>query len=150
MRQIGNIPETEKAQVFGDFLAARGIGNEVERDGDNSWSVWIRDEDHVPEATACLTRFFANPNAAEFLKATAEATRVRAEEAEKLTEYRRRIRSGRNLFPGTGGYGVGLVTYALIIVCVAVAVYSKLGSDVEMLRHWFISDPMTGSRLFLP
>jgi GlpG protein len=149
MRQIGNIPEKEKAQVFADFLTARGVGNELEPDG-NSWSIWIRDEDQVSEASECLARFSANPNAPEFLNATVEATRVRAQEAEKLAEYRRRIRSGRNLFPRMGGYGVGFVTYALIFVCVAVFVYSKLGTDEAVLRHWFISDPETGFGYFLP
>jgi GlpG protein len=149
MRQIGNISEKENARVFGDFLTARGIDNEVEPEAD-SWSIWIRDEDHISEAVACLGRFSADPGGAEFLKASDEATRVRTQEAEKLAEYRRRIRSGRNLFPKIGGYGVGFVTYALIFVCVAVAVYSKLGSDDEVLRHWFISDPETGFGNFLP
>ncbi len=150
MRQIGCISGKEQAQVFGDFLTARGVANEVEHDTDNSWSVWVRDEDLVSEAAEFLARFSTNPDAAEFLKAKDEAARARVQEAEELADYRRRVRTGRSMFPKTGAYGAGLLTYILICICVMVAMYSRFGEDTEFLRPWLISDPQTGIGYFLP
>ena len=45
MRQIGQLPDQAQANVFGDFLLAQGIRNELEHESDGSWSVWIREED---------------------------------------------------------------------------------------------------------
>jgi membrane associated rhomboid family serine protease len=60
------------------------------------------------------------------------------------------VRTGRSLFPKFGGYGVGVLTYGLILVCVVVAVYSKLGTDRDFLRHLFITDPGGVRDKFLP
>src|SRR4051812_24220376 len=117
MRHIGSLPQQAQARLFGDFLLARGIRNEVEPE-DGGWSVWIRDEDQVPAAEALLAQFQANPGAPEFQRASDEATRVRKAEAEDLARYRQRVRGRRSLFPKLGGYGVGPLTYALIMACI--------------------------------
>ena len=70
MRHIGNLPDEKLARGFGDFLVASGIRNEMERDADGSWSVWIVEEDHIPLAQAALEKFRANPDAPEFRGAT--------------------------------------------------------------------------------
>ena len=55
MRQIGSIQQEQRAQRFADFLVAKKIRNEVEREGGDSWSVWIHDEDRVAEALLVKT-----------------------------------------------------------------------------------------------
>src|SRR6185437_14097196 len=79
-----------------------------------------------------------------------DATRARQAQAEELARYRRRVRSGRSLFVKFGGYGLGILTFILILVCAYVAVFSKLGDNSEWLRAWHISDPENPSRAFLP
>lgn len=125
--------------MFVDFLLSRGIRGEAEAES-STWAIWVRDDDQIPEAQLALTRFQADPNAAEFRRATEEAAKARKAEAEDLAKYRKRIRSGQSLFPKFGGYGMGLLTFSLMLVCVYVAVFSKLGNNVEWLRPWFISD----------
>ena len=71
MRPIGNIPDEAKARVFGDFLLAQGIKNDVEHDTGNAWCVWVRDEDRIGDAQEWLKKFLADPHAAEFRKAAA-------------------------------------------------------------------------------
>jgi rhomboid protease GlpG len=141
MRSIGQLPDARQARVFHDFLVAQGIPNEVERETDGSWSVWIRDDDHLPTSQTWLARFMANPDGAEFSDAAAAAMKVRQAEAQSLEDYHKRIRTRRSLFPKLGGYGVGFLTYALIVACAAVAIYTKLGYDREALSHLFITDP---------
>jgi rhomboid protease GlpG len=150
MRHIGTFSNEAQARFFTDFLLSRDIRSQLEPESDRSWSVWIRDEDQIEEAQAALTRFQANPMAAEFQKAPEAAAKARQQEAEDLAKYRKRVRSGRNIFPKMGGYGLGILTFTLMLVCFYVAVFSKLGSDSEWLRAWHISDPDFVGSQFLP
>lgn len=150
MRQIGSLPGEAQARLFADFLLSRGIRSEVEAEADRTWVIWIRDEDQIAEAQSSLTRFQANPNAPEFHRATEEAAKTRKAEAENLANYRRRIRTGRSLFRKFGSYGMGWLTFVLMLVCVYVAVASRLGHNQEWLRNWFISDPENFSDKVLP
>lgn len=150
MRHIGSLPGEAQARLFADFLHTRGIRSEVEAESERSWAVWIRDEDHIAEAQSALTRFQANPNAPEFQNATKEAANARKAEAEDLAKYRQRIRTRRSLFPKMGGYGMGWLTFTLMLVCFYVAVNSKLGKNDEWLSKWYISDPENLSRQVLP
>lgn len=150
MRHIGSLSGEAQARLFADFLHARGIRSEIEAEADHTWSVWIRDEDQVSEAQSSLARYQANPNAPEFQTATEEAAKARKAEAEDLAKYRQRIRTRRSVFPKFGSYGMGWLTFTLMLVCFYVAVASKLGDNREWLRNWFISDPDNLSRQVLP
>jgi len=141
MRQIGFLHGEPRARAFSDFLVANGVSNEIEHESDGTWSVWVRNEDQISTARNSLARFRDDPDAPEFREAATEAARVRRAEAEDLAAYRQRIRTRRSLFPKFGGYGVGVLTYALIVVCLVVAFYTGLGENDDVLRHLFISDP---------
>lgn len=150
MRTIGTLSDEARARFFGDFLLGRKIRNEIESDGGGGWMIWVLDEERVAEAQGLLEKFLANPDALEFRDAQREAARVRAEEKQELADYQRRVRTRRSLFPRFGGYGVGPLTYGLIFLCVIVAVYSKLGSDLEFVRRLLLADPENANGRFLP
>lgn len=150
MRQIGSFTNEAQARFFTDFLLSREIRSHLEPEADRTWSIWIRDEDQIAEAQSALDRFKANPTAPEFQKAPEAAARVRQAEAEDLEKYRRRIRSRRSLFIKFGKYGIGPLTFILMLVCAYVAVFSKLGANEDWLRPWLISDPENMSGQFLP
>ncbi len=149
MRAIGQLPSETQAQTFSDHLVAHKIRNEIEADG-GVWIIWIHDEEQVAQAKTQLERFRANPAAAEFQAARAEAARVQAAEAEDLARFQQRMRTRRSLFPKFGGYGVGSLTYGLIALCVIVAVLSKLGYDDEFVRKLVLADPERADGTFLP
>ena len=150
MRHIGSFANEAQARFFTDFLLSRDIRSQLEPEADRTWSIWIRDEDQIVEAQSALARFQANPTAPEFQRAPEAAAKARQAEAEDLEKYRRRVRSGRSLFVKFGGYGMGLLTFTLILVCIYVAVFSKLGGNDEWLRGWHISDPENPTQRFLP
>jgi GlpG protein len=150
MRHIGSFASEAQARFFTDFLLSRDIRSHLDPEADRSWSIWIQDEDQIVEAQAALTRFQANPTAPEFQKAPQEAAKTRATEAEELAKYRQRVRSSRSLFVKFGNYGLGLLTFSLMLVCVYVAIFSKLGGNDEWLRAWHISDPVDLRGKFLP
>jgi GlpG protein len=149
MRHIGSFSSEAQARYFTDFLLARDIRSHLDQEPDRSWSIWIRDEDQIEEAQSALERFKANPSAPEFQRAPEAAAKAREAEAKDLDKYRRRIRSGRSLFPRLGGFGVGPLTFVMILACVSIAVYSKFG-DHEWLKSLFISDPSNFGRRDLP
>jgi GlpG protein len=155
MRHIGSLRDQAQARLFGEFLVGRHIRNEVEAEADGEWSVWIRDEDQVAAAQELLARFQADPGAPEFQRAPDEAARVRQAEAEDLQKFRQRIRTRRSIFPKIGNYGVGVLTYVLIIACVVVTLFCRTllpdqPRNTELMGQLFISNPETPSHEFLP
>lgn len=149
MRQIGNLPDERQARAFSDHLVANRIRNEIEAEG-NTWAVWINDEEQVADAKARLVRFRANPAGPEFRSARSGANEVRAAEAQDMANYRRRVRGRGSIFPKFGGYGIGPLTFGLILLCVAFAVYSKLGYDRDIVRRFVLADPENANGTFLP
>jgi GlpG protein len=150
MRPIGNLPDEAQARRFGDYLVVQGIRNEIEADVGGGWAVWILDDDQITAAIAGLEGFRANPDAEEFRKARSVAAKVREAEAQDMTEYRRRVRTRKSLFPSFGGYGIGPLTCGLVLFCVVVAVFSKLGYNREALQSLLLADPTNANGTFLP
>jgi Uncharacterized membrane protein (homolog of Drosophila rhomboid) len=140
MRQIGHLPAGH-ARVFSDYLVAQGIRHEVDRENDGTYALWVHDEDQVAQAEELLKRFAANPTGAEYTSAGAAAEKARAREKEEQEAYRRRLHSRQRLFPQFGGYGVGIVTYGMIIASIILFVYTKMGRDFEALQPFLIADP---------
>ncbi len=150
MRHIGHLPDQAQGRRFGDFLVARGIRNEIEAEADGSSLIWIVEDDHLADAKNWLEKFRTDPQGTEFREAAAGAAKARKTETREREQYQRRIRSRKSLFVKFGGYGVGILTYALIGICVAVAFYSKFGENENWVRLFFISDPLKATHGFLP
>jgi GlpG protein len=149
MRHIGNLPDAAQARLFHDYLYARGIRNEIERDGESSWMVWVADEEQLETARGLLRRFQSDPAAPEFAREAAAAGQLRAREARDIENYRKRFFTSRRIFPGSHSVGAGLITYGLIVACVVVALFSQLGRNQEFLRSLYIADPEGGTAGFL-
>lgn len=149
MRQIGNLPDEKQARLFGDFLIAQGIRNEIEPDH-NSWAVWIIEEEQLPAGREMLDRFRKNPSGPEFARAAGHAEKVRAAEAKENAEYRKRFYTHDRVFRRTGSFGSAILTYSLVAICVAISLLSKFGADIRILRYLYILDPLSAAGGFLP
>ena len=150
MRSIGNLPGEIQARLFGDYLLAQGIRNEVEVESDGTCVIWVLDDEQIEQGRSLLERFRQNPDAPEFARKAADAERVRTEEEKAQTEWRRRVHNRKRVFPGMIKYGAGPLTFALVVMSVVIAVYSNVGRDREFLRPFFISFPVNGEAGFLP
>ena len=142
MRLIGHLPDQSSATVFGDYLYAQGIRNDLEADPDGRWAVWVRDEEHLGQAGAALADYRENPTAARFQKATVTARQLKEQEQADETAARQRVRNRRQLFPKFGRYGVGPITFLLILASVTIGVLSRLGEDQEFLKPLFLKLPL--------
>lgn len=150
MRHIGHLPDQAQGRSFGDFLVAQGIRNEIEAEADGSSLIWIVEDDQIAAAQGWLEKFRANPDSSEFRAATTVAAQKRQADADELAKYHRRVRTRKSLFPNIGGYGVGILTYTLIGICLVVAYYTGLGENRDLLAKLFISDPGQTDPGFLP
>jgi GlpG protein len=139
MRSIGNLPNEQQARLFGDYLLAHGIKNEVEADADRSWLIWVADDDHLAQARESLEKFRINPASPEFTRKAADAERVRAEERKSQAAWRRKVRGRRSIFPGSSTFGAGPLTFALVCACAVVAALSNVGENYEAVSGLFIS-----------
>ena len=149
MRHIGNLPTEEQARLFGNYLFAKGIRNEIEDEG-HYWMIWVADEEQLDLAAGTLEQFRANPTAPEYSRVAAEADRLRAEEAKANEAYRKRFRTRKQLFRGAATYRSGMLTWALMMVCVLVFIRSDQGRDQAWVSNWFISKPENYFGAFLP
>lgn len=147
MRQIGHLPDETQARLFGDYLFARGIRNQVEADSPAGWVVWVHDDDQLEEARGLLEKFRRNPTSHEFVRAAGTTERELAEEERENREWRRRFFDRRKVLSGQRSFGLGWLTFALIVACVVVAVLSGFGSNPDTTRFLYISttlDPDAG------
>src|SRR5690349_3809595 len=141
MRPIGNLPDENQARLFGDYLLAQSVRNEGEHDSDGLWTIWVLDDEQLEAGRGMLEAFRKNPKSPEFTAKAAGADSIRAQEEKSEAAWRKRMHNRQRVFPGIRSYGAGVLTYVLIVVCVVVAVLSKLGREPEVLAKLIISLP---------
>lgn len=123
MRQIGTIANEEEARRLADYLLTLKIDTEVQRD-DDGWSVWVCDEDRLPQAKQELDRFLSDPAAGRYQRAVKQAEAVRHEEVQAEKEYRRRFVDVRERWgdPSPRNYPL---TLGMIALSVGVFLFMK-------------------------
>jgi len=139
MRVIGHLESESDARRFGDYLYLQGIVNQVERQKDGRWAVWVHSEDQLEKATEELARFRGNPADRLYLAAPAEARTQQTEEAKSVAYTRTRYIDGRIRLGVSVGFRPGPLSLALIAICIAVAVWSGVGSNPKVLNGLFIN-----------
>jgi rhomboid protease GlpG len=144
MRKIAHLPNAAQARTFGDFLFVQKIQNTVEAEADGTWAIWVHDDDQLTEAAQWLSDFLKDPANPRFqgvtMRAKFEKVRQKREEI-----FSRNQRIDMRTHFHLNQVRLGRLTLFLIIVSVAVALLSRLGSDQTMLQSLFISPyQMTG------
>lgn len=150
MRQIGHLPDEQQARLFGDYLYAQGIRNLVELDSTNGWVVWVHDDDEIETAQGHLEKFRQSPASEEFSRTAGSAEREQAEEERENRRWRKRVFDRPKVFAGQRAYGVGHLTFALIIACVGISFLSGFGSNIRPLEPLFISESLGKTAGLLP
>lgn len=140
MRTIGILDSEKAAARFGDCLYVRGIENEREREDDGTFSIWIVEEERVRDAAALLAQFRTNPDASEFSSASIEAESRRASELRSERSRRATVADAERINYERSFTPMPIVTYALIVIAAAVAVYSGVGGDWHALRFLSITE----------
>ncbi len=139
MRTIGKLASETATARFSDFLYVRGIENQFEPEDDGTFSLWVHDDAQMAAASDLLATFRTNPDAATFSNAS-DAGKKRREELEADHSRKSKVISTERLAYERNFQAIPYFTYLLIILSVAVAIYSKLGEDVLAIRQLFIVD----------
>src|SRR5262245_3168682 len=83
MRQVGTLPNQRDALRFAAWLTTQQIEAHAEQEQD-SWAIWVRDEDHLDQARDALAHFQANPQDPKYHDAERSAAAlVKSEEAKR-------------------------------------------------------------------
>jgi GlpG protein len=143
MRLIGHLAEERTARAFADYLYVQGINSQLEHEKQDGWGIWIADEDQIGHASGLLEEFRKNPNDAKYVKEGRGAEDLREREKKEQEEYRKRVKGSKNLFRPMGAYGVGPLTFMMLIACLAIFAWSRFG-DMERVRGLVITDFMGG------
>lgn len=137
MRTIGKLASETAAARFSDFLYVRGIENQFEPEDDGTFSLWVHDDTQMAAASDLLATFRTNPDATTFSSAS-DAEKKRREEMEADRSRKSKVISTERLAYERNFQAIPYLTYLLIILSVAVAIYSKLGEDKLAIRQLFI------------
>jgi GlpG protein len=139
MRMIGHLGEESLATIFGNFLHAEGIENQVEQDDLGQWCIWVHDDDQLEMASRMLTQYRANP-ADPIYHDKARAGAKLKSEAERMEEnYRHKLHDRAELTSMQVEIRLGLLTTVLMAGCMMVFVVSNFGADLTSIRSLFIS-----------
>lgn len=139
MRMIGQLASEPIASQLRDCLNVRGIESQVEHEEDGTFSLWVMEEAQVAPAKDLMGRFLADPQAAEFAGVADQAARRYREQARAEASRRSTVADVERLQYERSHPGIPYVTYALILISVAVAIYSNVGENKQALRPLFIS-----------
>ncbi len=140
MREIGTFRDEEQAKTFSDLLLVKEIGNKILDDGDGEWSVWVHDEEKMEDAGNLLKEFRDNPDNPVYKKSSKKADEIRFEEEQEEKRYQKKVKASQFQWRYTTYQGIGRVTMVMIVISVAVAIISGLGSNKTMISGLFITD----------
>jgi rhomboid protease GlpG len=126
MRQAGVLDDEAQAQRFADYLYALGITSKVDRDG-GGWAIWVHDEEKVAKASEELAAFRANPDDAKYATAQSQARTKRQSDLKREEQARRNMIDMRRRWDRSPA-GPTPVTMMLLVISIAVAVLTNLGS----------------------
>ena len=124
MRMIGHLPNEPGARIFGDFLYACGIDNQIEAERDGLWALWVHDEEQLEKAKSLLAEFRRNPSDQKYREARTAAEERRLRAARENESARKRYFDSSKIFPATR-LGFGVLTAVLIAISVVVGVLSR-------------------------
>lgn len=142
MRLIGELGNAPHARIFSDYLTQSGIENQVQKESEDTgevYEVWVNFEDDMPRAEQLLKKFLENPDDPEYQGATKKAKKLK-KNAKKEEQDHPGYMDARTTVFYRGATPLGSLTLLLILACLAVALFSRLGKDLNALRPFFITD----------
>jgi GlpG protein len=150
MRLIGALKSENQARIFSDYLTQQGIENQrVEDSGADkpAYELWVLAEDEVKRAEELLEKFLRNPDSLEYQGVSRAAKKIKKQAEREAREQPAYVDARTTIF-NRGTTRNGALTIFMIIACIAVAIFSRLGESTDALRLLFITDVLRdGSRI---
>ena len=125
MRQVGSLPDQQKAERFAAYLVTQGIDAHAEQDN-HDWAVWVRDEDRLDQARDSLSHFRLDPDDSRYRGVERDAEVIRRE------EFQRRAAAQKNLIEMRGRWSRPMaarapLTMTAIMLSILVTIFGRMG-----------------------
>jgi len=125
---------------FTDYLVVQGIETQIEPEDEGGFSIWVLDDDKKGRAAELLAQFRANPNGAEFQKAGSKAREKREREEKQEASRRSTVADTARVGYERHFRGSAYLPIALIVICIAVAVFTRFGANDRTAARFKISE----------
>src|SRR5882724_7468013 len=119
MRMIGHLPNESSAATFSDFLYVEGITNLVEAEKDG-WAIWIHSEDQLQRARELFLTYLGNPKDPKYEKKSQQVAELKQREQKEGEAAEKRTFGRSQIFRSVLPFGVGPLTFLLVLVSVGV------------------------------
>lgn len=133
MRQIGTLENQGQAERLTAFLLTQGVPAHAERE-DESWAIWVRDEDHLDQAKEALDQFLQNPDDSRYQGVRREASAMLDAESKRREEARKNVVQMQGRWRRPGSRRSPLVV-AVIILCVILFLMSGFGVSTRRVHE---------------
>jgi GlpG protein len=140
MRMIGHLQNEPAARTFSHYLYVNGIKNQIEAESDGTWGVWIHAEDELDQARNLLSQYQANPNDPSIRAAADQAQQLLTREQEENTAARKRFFGPDRVFAGPGPFGMGRLTFGLIVISVGIYIAMQTAAGDRIFETLSISN----------
>ncbi len=137
MRQIGTLPDPAQARLFANYLLSQGIATKLD-ESSAGVAIWIRDEDHLPQAREQLATFQANPQDAQYRAGAQQAEVLRRELAARETQYRRNTIDMRSRWGAVGGAATRPLATALVAISILVTILTGWGNITNRATQYLL------------
>jgi len=148
MRMLTTVAEQAEAKILGDALYSDGVVTTIKETRNGAFAVWVHDEERMEQARAFLDGF--DPNASHFSNMAREARAQRRQEAKADEELKGRTEKIRKQIEAKQNMRIGTVTAGLMIICVAVFLFTDMGKDMAVVRLFTFTplEPVRGGYVF--
>jgi len=140
MRTLGSLPSEAAATRLSEILDGEGIANQFEHEEDGTVSVWVLDEEKLPRGAEIFRDFRETPESAELRQLASKGRENRTREARSTASRRSTVADSARIGYEREYQGFAYVPMALIVLCIALAIYSQLGADGRALAPFRISN----------
>lgn len=127
MRQAGTLSNRDQAERLADYLLTKGIEAKVEPEGP-AWALWVRDEDHLPQARQELQEFLVDPAAQRYRGVDGAAEALRKQQQRTETQRQKSLVMLRDRWDTRP---TGRQPLTLILIAISALVFFLSGSAAE-------------------
>lgn len=152
MRMVGIIDNHDDARRFSDFLTQSDIENKITEEDSpagRTFEIWVYSEEDVERSEELLRLFLQDPEGEPYSGVEEKARKIKRE-ARREEKDAPLYLDGRATILSRGVPPRGMITMIIILICIAVGVFSRLGDNPDMLNPLLISGLQKEAPLLAP
>jgi GlpG protein len=143
MRLVGEFKHEDQARKFSDYLTHKNIDNHLEEEG-GKHEIWVVFEDDLERAENLLKKFHENKDEIDHEAVARNAKKIREKVVKEAKAGHQYVDARTTVFNRSNAIPRGRLTISLIFACIVVAVFSRLGDNLEPLRPFLFTNYYVG------